>query len=222
MDNNRFFFRKYILILSFLNLIIGGCGMSQTDNSTMKSQSKDINNPNYQEAIFAGGCFWCMEPPYDDLPGVISTTVGYTGGNVPNPSYEEVSSGTTGHAEAVKIVFNSTKISYPELLKVFWRNIDPTNPLGQFADYGSQYRTAIFYLNEKQKKQALQSRKELEASGMFDKPIVTEIVTASTFYPAEEYHQEFYKKNPLRYNGYKVGSGRAGFLKDKWGNEKKK
>ncbi len=196
--------------------------MSQTDNSTMKSQSKDINNPNYQEAIFAGGCFWCMEPPYDDLPGVISTTVGYTGGNVPNPSYEEVSSGTTGHAEAVKIVFDSTKISYPELLKVFWRNIDPTNPLGQFADYGSQYRTAIFYLNEKQKEQALQSRKELEASGMFDKPIVTEIVPASTFYPAEEYHQEFYKKNPLRYNSYKVGSGRAGFLKDKWGNEKKK
>ncbi|MEJ2536958.1 MAG: peptide-methionine (S)-S-oxide reductase MsrA [Calditrichia bacterium] len=196
--------------------------MSQTDNSTMKSQSKDINNPNYQEAIFAGGCFWCMEPPYDDLPGVISTTVGYTGGNVPNPSYEEVSSGTTGHAEAVKIVFDSTKISYPELLKVFWRNIDPTNPLGQFADYGSQYRTAIFYLNEKQKEQALQSKKELEASGMFDKPIVTEIVTASTFYPAEEYHQEFYKNNPLRYNGYKVGSGRAGFLKDKWGNEKKK
>jgi methionine-S-sulfoxide reductase len=222
MNKGRFFVKEYIFVFFLFNIIISGCGMSQTDNSTMKSQNSDINNPNYQEAIFAGGCFWCMEPPYDDLPGVISTTVGYTGGNVPNPSYEEVGSGTTGHAEAVKIVFDSTKTHYTDLLKVFWRNIDPTNPLGQFADYGSQYRTAIFYLNEKQKEQALYSRKELEASGMFDKPIVTEIVPASTFYPAEEYHQEFYKKNPLRYNSYKVGSGRAGFLKDKWGKEKKK
>jgi peptide methionine sulfoxide reductase msrA/msrB len=222
MKNRRFFIREYIFAFFFFNLIISGCGMSQTDNSTMKSQKKDVDNPNYQEAIFAGGCFWCMEPPYDDLPGVISTTVGYTGGNVPNPSYEQVSSGTTGHAEAVKIVFDSTKTSYSDLLKVFWRNIDPTNPLGQFADYGSQYRTAIFYISKKQKELALKSKKDLEASGMFDKPIVTEIVKASTFYPAEEYHQEFYKKNPLRYNSYKIGSGRAGFLKDKWGDGKKK
>jgi len=196
--------------------------MSQSDNSTMKSRKTDENNPNYQTAIFAGGCFWCMQPPYDDQPGVVSTTVGYTGGHVSNPTYEQVSTGTTGHAEAVKIVFDSTRTSYSDLLKVFWHNIDPTNPLGQFADYGSQYRTAIFYLTEKQKEVALKSKKELEASGMFDKPIVTEILPASTFYPAEEYHQEFYKKNPLRYNSYKIGSGRAGFLKDKWGNEKKK
>jgi methionine-S-sulfoxide reductase len=217
-----FFIQEYIFIFLFFNLLISGCGMSQSDNSTIKSQKMDENNPNYQTAIFAGGCFWCMQPPYDDLPGVVSTTVGYTGGHVSNPTYEQVSTGTTGHAEAVKIVFDSTKTSYSDLLKVFWHNIDPTNPLGQFADYGSQYRTAIFYLNEKQKELVLKSKKDLEASGMFDKPIVTEIEPASTFYPAEDYHQEFYKKNPLRYNSYKIGSGRAGFLKDKWGKEKKK
>ena len=222
MNRIIFFTKEYIFIFSFFNLLISGCGMSQSDNSTMKSRKTDENNPNYQTAIFAGGCFWCMQPPYDDLPGVVSTTVGYTGGHVSNPTYEQVSTGTTGHAEAVKIVFDSTRTSYSDLLKVFWHNIDPTNPLGQFADYGSQYRTAIFYLTEKQKEVALKSKKELEASGMFDKPIVTEILPASTFYPAEEYHQEFYKKNPLRYNSYKIGSGRAGFLKDKWGNEKKK
>jgi methionine-S-sulfoxide reductase len=195
--------------------------MGQTDKSNNQQTKTDGAEKNLQKAIFAGGCFWCMEPPYDDLPGVISTTAGYTGGSVPDPTYEEVSEGKTGHAEAVEIVFDSTKVSYGQLLQVFWRNIDPTNPYGQFADWGSQYRTAIFYLNDKQKEQALKSKEELEKSGKFNKPVVTQIVPASKFYPAEEYHQEFYKKNPLRYNSYKAGSGRAGFLEKVWGSEKK-
>ena len=191
--------------------------MSKADKS---DQSKDLDNPNYKKATFAGGCFWCMEPPYDDLNGVISTTVGYTGGEKPNPTYEEVCTGRTGHAEAVQIVFDSTKVGYEDLLEVFWRNINPTDPYGQFVDKGSQYRTSIFYHDEKQKELAEKSKKELEASGKFDSPIVTEIVPASVFYPAEDYHQEFYKNNPLRYNSYKVGSGRADFLKKTWNGEK--
>jgi methionine-S-sulfoxide reductase len=194
--------------------------LTSTNKNNVQNKIKTMNNPNCQIATFAGGCFWCMQPPYDDLPGVISTTVGYTGGTKVNPTYEEVSSGTTGHAEAVQIVFDSTKISYARLLQVFWKNIDPTNANGQFADWGSQYRTAIFYHNEKQKEEAVHSKQELSASAKFDKPIVTEILPAGIFYPAEEYHQQFYKHHPLRYNGYKIGSGRTGFLKEKWGNEK--
>ncbi len=211
---------SFILIYSlFVNLIIIGCNMGQTDQKKTMG-TKDVNPENLQTAIFAGGCFWCMEPPYDNLPGIISTTAGYIGGHVEDPSYEEVSTGETGHAEAVKIEFDSTKISYAELLRVFWRNIDPTNPFGQFADRGSQYRTAIFYLDDKQKETALQSKRELEESGKFKDPIVTQIVPAAVFYPAEDYHQEYYKKNPLRYYNYKVGSGRAGYLEKTWGEEK--
>lgn len=193
--------------------------MGQSEKSLKEKMKPETDPAHLQTAIFAGGCFWCMEPPYDDLPGIISTTVGYTGGHLENPTYEEVSTGETGHAEAVKIEFDSTRISYEELLRVFWRNIDPTNPFGQFADRGSQYRTAIFYLDEHQKELALQSQKDLENSGKFKDPIVTQIVPAGKFYPAEAYHQEFYKKNPLRYNSYKVGSGRAGFLKKTWEND---
>jgi peptide methionine sulfoxide reductase msrA/msrB len=185
-----------------------------------KSQGKSAQiNTNPEIAIFAGGCFWCMQPPYDDLPGVISTTVGYTGGRTTNPTYEEVSTGETGHVEAVRIEFDPAIISYRELLDVFWRNIDPTNPLGQFADYGSQYKTTIFYLDENQKKIAIQTKKSLEESGKFSKPIVTGILPAKEFYPAEMHHQEFYRKNPFRYKSYKVGSGRAGFLKQHWSGE---
>jgi methionine-S-sulfoxide reductase len=183
-----------------------------SDQKQNKSEKKHV-----QTASFAGGCFWCMQPPYDDLPGVISTTVGYIGGHTENPTYEEVCSGQTGHAEAVQIIFDPKKTRYEELLQTFWQNIDPTNAYGQFADVGSQYRTAIFYHNDDQKELALKTKKELEESGRFDEAIVTEIVEAAIFYPAEEYHQEFYKKNPLRYNGYKVGSGRAGYLEEKWG-----
>jgi methionine-S-sulfoxide reductase len=190
--------------------------MSQAD----KNEKIDLNNPNFQVVTFAGGCFWCMEPPYDNISGVISTTVGYSGGKTVDPTYEEVSTGKTGHTEAVQIVFDTTKITYWALLQTFWRNIDPTNPFGQFADRGSQYRTAIFYHDDKQKKLAIKSKEELEKSGKFEKPIVTEIVPFTKFYPAEEYHQEYYKKHPLRYNSYKVGSGRAGYIKNVWGDEK--
>jgi methionine-S-sulfoxide reductase len=212
---------KIFLFTVMINLIYYGCHMGQSDKSNKVPGQSSGAEAHLQKAIFAGGCFWCMEPPYDNLPGVISTTVGYTGGSVPDPTYEEVSEGKTGHAEAVEIVFDSTKISYQELLQVFWRNIDPTNPYGQFVDWGSQYRTAIFYLNDKQKELALKSKEQLDKSGKFGKPVVTQIVPASKFYPAEEYHQEFYKKNPLRYNSYKAGSGRSGFLEKTWGNEKK-
>ena len=215
-------FIKPILIYSVIfNFIIIGCNMGQSDKNIKTDKKQQVNPANVQTAIFAGGCFWCMEPPYDNLQGIISTIVGYTGGEVENPSYEEVTTGTTGHAEAVKIEFDSTQISYSELLRVFWRNIDPTNPFGQFADRGSQYRTAIFYLDEKQKEAAFHSKKELEESGKFKDPIVTQIVPAELFYPAEDYHQEYYKKNPFHYNSYKVGSGRAGYLEKVWGDEKK-
>jgi methionine-S-sulfoxide reductase len=159
-----------------------------------------------------------LQPPYDKLKGVVSTTVGYTGGHKKNPTYEEVSSGTTGHAEAVEILYDPTQTTYEELLDLFWHNIDPTTQHGQFADRGTQYRTAIFYHNEEQKRLALASKEALEKSGKFKKPIVTEIVRASEFYPGEDYHQEYYKKNPTHYNLYKVGSGRETFIKEIWGD----
>ena len=172
-----------------------------------------------EKATFAGGCFWCMQPPYDKLPGVISTTVGYTGGTKANPTYEEVCMGKTGHAEAVEIAYDPSKVSYSQLLDVFWKSIDPTTLNQQFADRGTQYRTAIFYHDEEQKKLAVASKEKLEKSGKFKKPIATEIIPASSFYPAEDYHQGYYKKCPIPYQLYKVGSGREGYLKKTWGNE---
>ncbi len=213
---HRLWIAPFIFVFLSVQFILG-CSMGNKE----KDQKVDMSNQNYEIATFAGGCFWCMQPPYDDLPGIISTTVGYTGGNMPNPTYEEVSTGKTGHLETVQIVFDSTKISYAELLQVFWQNIDPTNPYGQFVDMGSQYQTAIFYHSEKQKELAEKSKEELAKSGKFDKPLATEIRPATTFYPAEKYHQEFYKKNPLRYFNYKAGSGRESFLKKKWGDERK-
>jgi len=170
-----------------------------------------------EKATFAGGCFWCMEPPFDKLEGVTSTTAGYTGGEERNPTYKEVSSGKTGHAEAVEIMYDPSRISYAELLKVFWRNIDPTQVNGQFVDKGRQYRTAIFYHNDEQNRLALSSKEEIEKSGPFDQKIVTEIVPAGEFYRAEEYHQDYYQKNPIRYKFYRYGSGRDQFLKRRWG-----
>lgn len=173
----------------------------------------------YENATFAGGCFWCMESAFEELPGVIEAVSGYTGGHKENPTYEEVCSGTTGHLEAVKVTYDPQKISYQELLEVFWKNIDPTDPEGQFVDRGSQYRTAIFYHNEEQKKLAEESKRKLEELGKFSKPIVTEIRPASTFYPAEEYHQNYYKTCPLRYEIYSAGSGRNEFQKKYWEEE---
>ncbi len=172
---------------------------------------------NPAKATFAGGCFWCMEAPFDKLPGVMSVTSGYTGGHAKNPTYEEVSSGRTGHAEAVQVVYDPAKISYRQLLDVFWSNIDPTVKDRQFCDVGTQYRSAIFWHDEEQRREAEASRAELEKTKPFREKIVTEIVAASEFYPAEEYHQQYYRKNPLRYRYYRAGCGRDARLKQLWG-----
>ncbi|MGZ8156715.1 MAG: peptide-methionine (S)-S-oxide reductase MsrA [Burkholderiales bacterium] len=168
-------------------------------------------------ATFAGGCFWCMEPPYDKLPGVLSTVSGYMGGKTRNPTYEQVSTGTTGHTEVVQVEYDPAKVNYAKLLEVFWRNIDPTQRDGQFCDHGSQYRTAIFYHDEEQKKLALASKTQIEKTKSFKGDIATEITAAPQFYRAEEYHQDFYKKNPTRYKFYRSGCGRDARLQALWG-----
>ncbi|MCS6984016.1 MAG: peptide-methionine (S)-S-oxide reductase MsrA [Leptospiraceae bacterium] len=173
----------------------------------------------YEKALFAGGCFWCMQPAFDNLRGVIETKVGYTGGHKENPTYEEVCRGTTGHAEAILVIFDPKLISYEELVEVFFRNIDPTQENGQFADRGSQYRTEIFYFNEAQKLVAEKVKEKVKSLGYFNKPIVTKITPASAFYEAEEYHQKYYLKNPLHYQIYKEGSGRGPFLRKMWGGK---
>ncbi len=171
-----------------------------------------------EKATFAGGCFWCMVHPFDELPGVVSVTSGYTGGTKTDPTYEEVSAGTTGHAESVEIAFDPAKIGYEKLLDVFWHNVDPTTKDREFCDVGHQYRTAIFYHDEHQRRLAEASKQTLEKSKPFPGPIVTEIVPASTFYPAEEYHQNYYKKNPVRYKYYRWGCGRDKRLQELWGS----
>jgi peptide-methionine (S)-S-oxide reductase len=170
------------------------------------------------KATFAGGCFWCVESDFDKVPGVISTTSGYTGGKTAKPTYEQVSSHTTGHAEAVEVVFDPAKISYAQLVEHFWRTIDPTVKDQQFCDHGSPYRTAIFVQDAEQLKTAQASRAALEKSKPFKEPIVTEIVLATAFYPAEEYHQNYYQKNPVRYKYYRASCGRDGRLKQLWGD----
>ncbi|WP_068775214.1 peptide-methionine (S)-S-oxide reductase MsrA [Paenibacillus sp. FJAT-26967] len=174
-------------------------------------------NPQQTElATFAGGCFWCMVKPFDEQPGILKVISGYTGGDLPNPTYEQVCSDTTGHYEAVQITFNPAVFPYERLLQVFWQQIDPTDEGGQFADRGHSYSTAIFYHSEEQKLAAERSKQELAASGRFQRPIVTDILPAKPFYPAEDYHQGYYKKNPIRYQAYSIGSGRAAFLKKQW------
>ena len=170
-----------------------------------------------EKAIFAGGCFWCMEAPFDKLPGVVSVTPGYSGGQQKNPTYQQVSAGGTGHAEVVQVVFDPAKTSYSKLLDVFWRNIDPTVRDRQFCDSGNQYRSAVFYYGEEQQRAARQSRSALEKNKPFREAIVTEISPAGEFYPAEEYHQHYYKKNPLRYTYYRNSCGRDRRLKELWG-----
>ena len=174
---------------------------------------------NTEKAYFAGGCFWCMEPPFEVLDGVLGATSGYMGGEIENPTYEQVSMGNTGHAEVVEIEYDPNIITYGELLEVFWRNIDPTALNYQFADVGSQYRTEIFTVGPNQMEEALNSKDELDKSNKFDKPIVTAITEAPVFYIAEEYHQDFYKKQSARYKIYAEASGRKGFLEDTWGDE---
>ena len=199
MKNLKFIF----LLLLFSCISLGTSDMTQ----------------NTEKAYFAGGCFWCMEPPFEVLDGVLEATSGYMGGEIENPTYEQVSMGNTGHAEVVEIEYDPNIITYSELLEVFWRNIDPTALNYQFADVGSQYRTEIFTVGPEQMEEALSSKDELEKSNKFDKPIVTAITEAPVFYIAEEYHQDFYKKQSARYKIYAEASGRKGFLEDTWGDE---
>ena len=174
-----------------------------------------------EKATFAGGCFWCMEPSFKKLDGVTEVVSGYTGGQKENPTYEEVCSGRTGHVEAIQITYDSSKVMYAQLLDLFWRNIDPTDSIGQFADKGTQYKTAIFYQNEEQERLAEKSKQELEHSGKYNRPIATEIRKAATFYPAEEYHQDYAAKNPERYQSYRSGSGRESYLKKMWSGQER-
>jgi methionine-S-sulfoxide reductase len=176
-------------------------------------------NQSYALATFAGGCFWCMVKPFDKWPGVIKVISGYTGGDLENPTYEQVCSDTTGHYEAVQITFDPQVISYEEILSVFWQQIDPTDASGQFGDRGSSYQTAIFYHDKAQKAAAEASKKEVEASGRFGKSIVTPLLPAKPFYPAEDYHQDYYKKNPAHYQRYNIGSGRAGYIARHWNQQ---
>jgi len=199
-------------------ILLAAAFLAIASGVSLKAGQENKGNPEgFKIATFAGGCFWCMEPPFDKLDGVISTTSGYTGGNRINPTYEEVSDGKTGHAEAVQVVYDPRKISYPRLLEVFWRNVDPTVKDRQFCDVGNQYRTAIFYHDEEQKRLAEESRAAIEKVKAFKEPVVTRIVPASTFYKAEEYHQDFYKKNPVRYKFYRYSCGRDQRLDELWG-----
>ncbi len=208
------------LFWAVLLILFIGCQSSeivqQGGKDDMNQETKGL-----MKATFAGGCFWCSEADFERLPGVVKVISGYTGGHKDNPSYEEVSSGTTGHYEAIQVYYDPSKISYEELLDAFWRHIDPTDGGGQFADRGSQYRSAVFYHDEEQKRLAEQSKKALSQSAKFSKPIVTEILKFEKFYEAEDYHQNYCKINPLRYQYYRSGSGRDQFIKEVWGDEKK-
>ncbi|VAX35059.1 Peptide-methionine (R)-S-oxide reductase MsrB [hydrothermal vent metagenome] len=184
-----------------------------------KTSVVPIKNTKFEKATFAGGCFWCMQPPFDQVKGVQQTWVGYTGGHQDNPTYEEVCDGTTGHTEAIEVVYDPSEVSYEELLEVFWQNIDPTTLNQQFADKGTQYRTGIFYHNEEQQRLAEESKSKLGQSGRYSKPLVTEITEASIFFRAEEYHQKYYQKAPQHYKNYKYGSGRASYLEKMWGDK---
>ncbi len=183
----------------------------------LQSTSKAAAEATIGKAYFAGGCFWCMEEAFEKVEGVLSATSGYMGGTVANPSYEDVSSGRTGHAESVEVVYDPAKVSYQKLLESFWRNVDPITPNAQFCDHGSQYRSAIFYQTDEEKRASDTSKQAIEQSKRFTEPIVTQIVMASHFYSAEEYHQDFYKKNPVRYKFYKYSCGRAQRLEELWG-----
>lgn len=196
-------------------------GILGSDGQAGAQENKPSDAPT-ERAIFAGGCFWCMEAPFDKIPGVLSVTVGYTGGTKENPTYDEVSAGGTGHTESVELVFDPKRVSYEKLLHIFWRQIDPTTPNAQFCDRGNQYRSGIFYLSEDQRKAAEASKEELQKTGPFKGRIVTEITKAGRFYVAEEYHQQYYKKNPIRYKYYRYSCGRDKVLDSLWGPDREK
>lgn len=197
-------------ILSVAILLIGAWNIQSTSLAAADAI--------FGKAYFAGGCFWCMEEAFEKVEGVLSATSGYMGGTVANPSYEEVSAGRTGHAESVEVVYDPARVSYQKLLDAFWHNIDPITPNAQFCDYGNEYRTAIFFQTDEEKRLSDASKLAIEQSRRFKEPIVTQIVMASQFYPAEEYHQDFYKKNPVRYKFYQYNCGRAKRLEELWGS----
>ena len=203
---------KYTLSVFILSLLAMTISTSADETSVAATDS------NTSVATFAGGCFWCMEGPFDKLEGVVSTTSGYTGGHTKNPTYKQTSTGKTGHTEAVQIVYDPEQVSYEKLLDVFWHNIDPTTPDQQFCDRGSQYRSEIFYHDDEQKQLAEASKTALDKNKPFREPVVTQVTEASTFYAAEDYHQDYYKKNPIRYRYYRHGCGRDKRLEQLWGD----
>jgi peptide-methionine (S)-S-oxide reductase len=200
-----------LFIALFAAVILPGVVAAQQDMTSAPADAR------YEAAIFAGGCFWCVEADFDKVPGVVKTVSGYTGGHTKSPTYPDTSAGGTGHAESVEVTFDPAKISYKELVDHLWHNIDPTTPNRQFCDSGDQYRTAIFYNSPEQKRIAEQSLRELENTKPFKEPIVTEITQATTFYPAEDYHQDYHNKNPVRYKFYRYNCGRDQRLKELWG-----
>jgi peptide methionine sulfoxide reductase msrA/msrB len=204
----------YITIIALAVLFFASHQVRGMNGKMEKQMNKKPQES--RTAVFAGGCFWCTESDFEKVDGVIEAISGYTGGHVANPTYKQVSKGVTGHVEAVEVVYDPAKLTYEKLLEVFWRHVDPTDGDGQFVDRGSQYRSVIFYANEKEHRSAEASKKTLAASGRFDKPIATDILPLSTFYPAEDYHQDYYKKNPIRYRWYRRGSGRDQFLEKAW------
>ena len=203
-----------ITIIVLVAVLLGYHQVSSMDENMEKKMNDKTQKT--QTAVFAGGCFWCTESDFEKVDGVFEAISGYTGGRQANPTYNQVSGGGTGHIEAVKVVYDPDKITYEELLEVFWRNVDPTDAGGQFVDRGSQYRGAIFYANEREQRLAEDSKKRLEATGRFGQPIVTDILLLGPFYTAEDYHQDYYKKNPIRYHFYRSGSGRDQFLEKAW------
>ena len=201
-------------LLAVAVLLVGVIAVTSATEQT--SETPQLSD-GLAKATFAGGCFWCMEPPFDKLDGVISTTSGYTGGERRNPTYQEVAGGRTRHAEAVEIVYDPSQISYGQLLNVFWMNVDPLTRNRQFCDGGAQYRTAIFFHDDEQKRLARDTKQRIDDSGRFGQPVVTEIVEAGEFWAAEEYHQDYYMKNPIRYKFYRYGCGRDKRLDELWG-----
>jgi peptide methionine sulfoxide reductase msrA/msrB len=222
----KFLKNKKVLYSSLAIIVLIAFGLilvfkSKSDNNLTIKENAMTNLDKYSKAIFAGGCFWCMEGPFEKEEGVVEVISGFSGGDKENPSYEEVSSGQTKHIESVQIVYDPEKISYQKLLEIYWRQIDPTDDGGQFVDRGSQYRSAIFYSNDKEKKLAEASKKALAESGKFEKPIVTEILPFKAFYPAEDYHQDYYKNHKLKYKFYRYNSGRDQYLDKVWGKDRK-
>ena len=208
---------RILSIFSLLALLLVSCTRASDDDAD--APAKIVAPPGASAAVFSGGCFWCIQPPFDEAKGVYITYVGYCGGKTQNPTYDEVSTGATGHRESIEVFYDPSKISYKQLLDIYWHNINPTQTDGQFFDIGSQYTTAIYYSNEKEKSEAIASRDALQKSGKFSDPIATKILPLDKFWPAEQHHQEYSHKDPVNYQEYHTGSGRDGYFQQTWGGK---